>query len=79
VASEDDEVICANCGECFVEMIEDPSHLQQLQTIYKEEQKQEASRHEPPMHGHGQQEWLTNITGNIEEIMRNHGESRTVN
>jgi DNA-directed RNA polymerase subunit RPC12/RpoP len=39
LASEDDEVLCAHCQDCFVEMIEDQTHMQQLKDIYKEEIK----------------------------------------
>ena len=57
-------------------MIEDPAHLQQLNNIYKEESKQSA---QPQQQNQPDQQWLNNLQGNIDEIMRNHGETRTVN
>ncbi len=30
IHNEDEDVTCNTCGEYFVEMIEDPAHLQQL-------------------------------------------------
>ena len=37
--SDDDDVTCTHCGDCFVEMIEDSAHLQLVKEIYKEEIK----------------------------------------
>jgi len=37
----DEEVTCTECGEFFVELIEDKNHLLSLQDIYKSELKEE--------------------------------------
>lgn len=87
ILSEDDEVTCNVCGEYFVEMIEDTQHLQTLKNIYTEEQpqppraeeqKNNQQQQQRPADYNPQMEWLNNLSGDIEQLMRDHGQQTTM-